>query len=151
MDYGVFMQGLVQAMQTQAYTQAALQAQLEAQERADVWWASLLHTRFEDGAIEVAWDEFVGEMKQYLEVKKASQKRPAATFQWQDKKKAVYQAPDLQQLESSLDIGGGFPDHRLEATTPQNPEESSFGGFLGLPKESFNDTFDPFGDLLRDK
>ncbi|MQM15624.1 hypothetical protein Taro_048575 [Colocasia esculenta] len=54
-DYGVFMQGLVQAMQTQAHTQA----QLEAQERADVWWASLLRTRFEDGAIEVAWDEFV--------------------------------------------------------------------------------------------
>ncbi|MQL91459.1 hypothetical protein Taro_024070 [Colocasia esculenta] len=58
-DYGVFMQGLVQAMQTQAHTQAALQAQLEAQERADVWWASLLRTRFEDGAFEVAWDEFV--------------------------------------------------------------------------------------------
>ncbi|MQL98212.1 hypothetical protein Taro_030919 [Colocasia esculenta] len=58
-DYGVFMQGLVQAMQTQAHTQAALQAQLEAQERPDVWWASLLRTRFEDGAIEVAWDEFV--------------------------------------------------------------------------------------------
>ncbi|MQL91537.1 hypothetical protein Taro_024155 [Colocasia esculenta] len=37
-DYGVFMQGL---------------------KRADVWWASLLRTRFEDGAIEVAWDEFV--------------------------------------------------------------------------------------------
>ncbi|MQL78390.1 hypothetical protein Taro_010805, partial [Colocasia esculenta] len=31
-DYGVFMQGLVQAMQTQAHTQAALQAQLEAQQ-----------------------------------------------------------------------------------------------------------------------
>ncbi|MQL69255.1 hypothetical protein Taro_001538 [Colocasia esculenta] len=30
-DYGVFMQGLVQAMQTQTHTQAALQAQLEAQ------------------------------------------------------------------------------------------------------------------------
>ncbi|MQL79647.1 hypothetical protein Taro_012105 [Colocasia esculenta] len=29
------------------------------QERADVWWASLLHTRFEDGAVEVAWVEFV--------------------------------------------------------------------------------------------
>ncbi|MQM00306.1 hypothetical protein Taro_033040 [Colocasia esculenta] len=58
-DYGVFMQGLVQAMQTQAHTQAALQAQLEAQERADVWWASLLHTLFEDGAVDVAWDEFV--------------------------------------------------------------------------------------------
>ncbi|MQL85073.1 hypothetical protein Taro_017587 [Colocasia esculenta] len=54
-------------MQTQAHTQAALQAQLEAHirmmkqrvERADVWWASLLRTRFEDGAIDVAWDEFV--------------------------------------------------------------------------------------------
>ncbi|MQL71512.1 hypothetical protein Taro_003820 [Colocasia esculenta] len=32
MDYGVFMQGLVQAMQMQAHTQAALQAQLEAQD-----------------------------------------------------------------------------------------------------------------------
>ncbi|MQL69770.1 hypothetical protein Taro_002056 [Colocasia esculenta] len=53
------MQGLVQAMQTQAQNQAALQAQLEGQERADVWWASLLCTRFEDGAIEVAWDAFV--------------------------------------------------------------------------------------------
>ncbi|MQL88823.1 hypothetical protein Taro_021392 [Colocasia esculenta] len=31
-DYGVFMQGLVQTMQTQAHTQAALQAQLEAQQ-----------------------------------------------------------------------------------------------------------------------
>ncbi|MQL84416.1 hypothetical protein Taro_016925 [Colocasia esculenta] len=57
-DYGVFMQGLVQAMQTQAHTQAALQAQLEAQ-RADVWWSSLLRTRFEDGAVDVAWDAFV--------------------------------------------------------------------------------------------
>ncbi|MQL79498.1 hypothetical protein Taro_011931 [Colocasia esculenta] len=33
-DYGVFMQGLVQAMQTQAHTQAALQAHLEAQAQA---------------------------------------------------------------------------------------------------------------------
>ncbi|MQL98839.1 hypothetical protein Taro_031545 [Colocasia esculenta] len=31
-----------------------------------------------------------GEMQQYVEEKKASQKRPAATFQWQDRKKAVY-------------------------------------------------------------
>ncbi|MQL70115.1 hypothetical protein Taro_002412 [Colocasia esculenta] len=46
-------------MQTQAHTQAALQAQLEAQERVDVWWSLLLRTRFEDGAVEVAWDEFV--------------------------------------------------------------------------------------------
>ncbi|MQM21665.1 hypothetical protein Taro_054709 [Colocasia esculenta] len=33
-DYGVFMQGLVQAMQTQPHTQAALQAPLEAQAQA---------------------------------------------------------------------------------------------------------------------
>ncbi|MQL84916.1 hypothetical protein Taro_017425 [Colocasia esculenta] len=164
-DYGVFMQGLVQAMQTQAHTQAALQAQLEAQERADVWWPSLLCTRFEDGAIDVAWDEFgsmtvleyearfaelskyaphivtdecrkekkfvmglkpslrtrlvafnhrtldealstasrqEGEMEQYLEEKKASRKRPAATFQRQDKKKAVYQAPQRPVTTSSV-------------------------------------------------
>ncbi|MQM22547.1 hypothetical protein Taro_055600, partial [Colocasia esculenta] len=181
-DYGVFMQGLVQAMQTQAHTQAALQAQLEAQEPADVWWSLLLRTRFEDGAVEIGWDEFVrlfrakfvlehiqdkmeqeflsltqgsmtvleyearfaelskyaphivadkrrkakklvmglrpslrtrlvafdhctldealsaacrqeGEMEKYLEEKKASQKRPAAPFQWQDKMKAAYQSP----------------------------------------------------------
>ncbi|MQL87169.1 hypothetical protein Taro_019705 [Colocasia esculenta] len=27
--------------------------------RADVWWSSLLRTRFEDGAVDVAWDAFV--------------------------------------------------------------------------------------------
>ncbi|MQM15052.1 hypothetical protein Taro_047987 [Colocasia esculenta] len=149
------------------------------QERADVWWSSLLRTRFEDGAVEVGWDEFVrlfrakfvpehiqdkmeqeflsltqgsmivleyearfvvlsnyaphivadecrkakkfvmglrpslrtrlvafdhrnleqalnvacrqeGEMEQYLEEKKASQKRPAAPFQRQNRKKATF-------------------------------------------------------------
>ncbi|MQL70722.1 hypothetical protein Taro_003032 [Colocasia esculenta] len=59
-DYGVFMQGLVQAMQTQE-----------------------------------------GDIQQYLEEKKASQKRPAATFQRQDKKKAVYQAPQRPVTTSS--------------------------------------------------
>ncbi|MQL97220.1 hypothetical protein Taro_029904 [Colocasia esculenta] len=152
------------------------------QERADVWWSSLLRTRFEDGAVEVGWDEFVrlfrakfvpehiqdkmeqefllltygsmtvleyearfadlskyaphivaderrkekkfvmglrpslrtrlvafdhrtleqalsvacrqeGEMEQYLEEKKASQKRPAAPFQRQDRKKVTFQSP----------------------------------------------------------
>ncbi|MQL75468.1 hypothetical protein Taro_007838, partial [Colocasia esculenta] len=192
-DYGVFMQGLVQAMQTQAHTQAALQAQMEAQERADVWWASLMHTQFEDGTIEVDWDEFVrlfrakfvpehiqdrmeqellsltqgsmavleyearfvelskyaphivtderrkakkfvmglkpslrtrlvafdhrtfdealnvacrheGEMEQYLEEKKASQKRPAAMFQRKDKKKAVYEALQRPVTTSSAHV-----------------------------------------------
>ncbi|MQM04857.1 hypothetical protein Taro_037662 [Colocasia esculenta] len=218
-DYGVFMQGLVQAMQTQAHTQAALQAQLEAQaqvpaqdhggpstmerfkrmlppsfkgesdpllaeswmrEREKIFRAIRCADEYKDGAIDVAWDEFVrlfrakfvpehvqdrmeqeflslaqgsmtvleyearffelskyaphivadehrktkkfvmglkpslrtrlvafdhrtldealsaacrqeGDMEQYLEEKKPSQKRPAATFQRQDKKKAVYQ------------------------------------------------------------
>ncbi|MQL99511.1 hypothetical protein Taro_032236 [Colocasia esculenta] len=192
-DYGVFMQSLVQAMQTQAHTQAALQAQLEAQERADVWWSSLLRTRFEDGAVDVPWDAFVrlfrakfilehiqdkmeqeflsltqgsmtvleyearfselskyaphivederrktkkfvmglkpslrtrlvafdhrtldealsaacrqeGEMEQYLEEKKASQKRPAATFQRQDKKKMVYQTPQKSVAVSNSQV-----------------------------------------------
>ncbi|MQL88967.1 hypothetical protein Taro_021536, partial [Colocasia esculenta] len=192
-DYGVFMKGLVQAMHTQAHTQAALQAQLEAQERADVWWASLLRTWFEDGAVDVAWDEFVrlfrakfvpehvqdrmeqeflsltqgsmtvleyearfselskyaphvvaderrktktfvmglkpslrtrlvafdhrtldealsaacrqeGEMEQYLEEKKASQNRPAMTFQRQDKKKAVYQTPQRPVAVGSTQV-----------------------------------------------
>ncbi|MQM17525.1 hypothetical protein Taro_050497 [Colocasia esculenta] len=107
-DYGVFMQGLVQAMQTQAHTQATLQAQMEAQvvlqERADVWWASLLRTRFEDGAIDVAWDAQEGEMEQYLEEKKALQKRPAAPFQRQDKKKAAYQTPQCPVAASSTQV-----------------------------------------------
>ncbi|MQM11502.1 hypothetical protein Taro_044409 [Colocasia esculenta] len=78
-DYGVFMQGLVQAMQTQAHTQAALQAQLVAFDHRTL-----------DEALSAACRQ-KGEMEQYLEEKKASQKRPAATFQRQDKKKAVYQ------------------------------------------------------------
>ncbi|MQL72145.1 hypothetical protein Taro_004484 [Colocasia esculenta] len=41
-----------------------------------------------------------GEMEQYLEEKKASQKRPATTFQRQDKKKAVYQT---QQRSVAVD------------------------------------------------
>ncbi|MQL71406.1 hypothetical protein Taro_003734 [Colocasia esculenta] len=270
-DYGVFMQGLVQFMQTQAHTQAALQAQLEAQaqapaqdhggpsimerfkrmtppsfkgesdpllaeswmreiekifraircpdedkvtlatymlqERADVWWSSLLRTRFEDGAVVVAWDAFVrlfrakfvpehvqekmeqeflsltqgsmtvleyearfselskyaphivederrktkkfvmglkpslrtrlvafdhrtldealsaacrqeGEMEQYLEEKKASQKRPAATFQRQDKRKTVYQTPQKQVAVSNYQVPSVRSPGVVGDTTP---------------------------------
>ncbi|MQM15429.1 hypothetical protein Taro_048373, partial [Colocasia esculenta] len=74
------------------------------QERADVWWASLLRTWFEDGAVDVAWDEQEGEMEQYLEEKKASQKRPAATFQRQDKKKAVYQTQQRSIAVSNAQV-----------------------------------------------
>ncbi|MQM18297.1 hypothetical protein Taro_051285, partial [Colocasia esculenta] len=128
-DYGVFMQGLVQAMQTQAHTQAALQAQLEAQQAqvpAQDYGGPSIMERFKRmlppsfkgksdpllaesrmreiekifRAIRCADEDKVtlatymlqeGEMEQYLEEKKVSQKRPAASFQRQDKKKAVYQ------------------------------------------------------------
>ncbi|MQL92710.1 hypothetical protein Taro_025339, partial [Colocasia esculenta] len=163
------------------------------EERANVWWSSLLRTRFEDGAVDVTWDAFVrlfrakfvpehiqdkmeqeflcltqgsmtvleyearfselskyaphivederrktkkfvmglkpslrtrlvafdhrtldealsaacrqeGEMEQYLEEKKASQKRPAVTFQRQDKKKTVYQTPQKPMAVSNSQV-----------------------------------------------
>ncbi|MQL83273.1 hypothetical protein Taro_015751 [Colocasia esculenta] len=183
-DYGVFMQGLVQAMQTQAHTQAALQAQLEAQaqvpapqavhggpsimerfkrmsppsfkgesnphlaeswmreiemifraircaeddkvtlatymlqERADVWWSSQLRTRFEDGAVEAALSATCrqeGEMEQYLEEKKASQKRPAAPFQWQEKKKMTFQSPQRPVASGTSQVPSQYsPGSRKE-------------------------------------
>ncbi|MQL88768.1 hypothetical protein Taro_021337 [Colocasia esculenta] len=51
-----------------------------------------------------------GEMKQYLEEKKASQNRPATTFQRQDKKKAVYQTPQRSMaVGSSQGVQRGAP------------------------------------------
>ncbi|MQM16763.1 hypothetical protein Taro_049723 [Colocasia esculenta] len=91
-DYGVFMQGLVQAMQTQAHTQATLQAQLEAQTRL----VAFDHRTLDEALSATCRQE--GEMEQYLEEKKASQKRPAATFQRQDKKKTTSgRRPDWRQ------------------------------------------------------
>ncbi|MQL92956.1 hypothetical protein Taro_025592 [Colocasia esculenta] len=46
-------------MQTQAQTTAALQAQVQVQECVDVWCSSVLCTQFGDGAMEVAWAEFI--------------------------------------------------------------------------------------------
>ncbi|MQL92581.1 hypothetical protein Taro_025205 [Colocasia esculenta] len=43
-----------------------------------------------------------GEMEQYLEEKKASQKRPAASFQRQDKKKTVYQTSQKPVQSATL-------------------------------------------------
>ncbi|MQL71503.1 hypothetical protein Taro_003829 [Colocasia esculenta] len=45
-----------------------------------------------------------GEMEQYLEEKKALQKRPAATFQRQDKKKTVYQTPQKPMTVSNSQV-----------------------------------------------
>ncbi|MQL95815.1 hypothetical protein Taro_028488 [Colocasia esculenta] len=46
-----------------------------------------------------------GEMEQYLEEKKASQKRPVATFQRQDKKKMVYQTPQKSMKDYDCILG----------------------------------------------
>ncbi|MQM14650.1 hypothetical protein Taro_047584 [Colocasia esculenta] len=51
----------------------------------------------------------------------------------------------LQRLEDSWSIREGFPDFSLVSTSVKNPEDGVIGGFLGLPKESFTATFDPFG------
>ncbi|MQM14131.1 hypothetical protein Taro_047061 [Colocasia esculenta] len=45
-----------------------------------------------------------GEMEQYLEERKASQKRPIATFQQQDKKKEVYQAQQQSVVADSTQV-----------------------------------------------
>ncbi|MQL72446.1 hypothetical protein Taro_004787 [Colocasia esculenta] len=153
-DYGVFMQGL---------------------ERTDVWWSSLLRTRFEDGAVDVTWDTFVrlfrakfvpehiqdkmvqeflslaqgsmtvleyegrfSELSNYaphivederrktkkflmglkpslrtrlvafyhrtLDEALSSACRPAATFQWKDKKKTVYQTPQRSVTVSNSQV-----------------------------------------------
>ncbi|MQM23742.1 hypothetical protein Taro_056810, partial [Colocasia esculenta] len=104
LDYGVFMHGLVQAMQTHAHTQAALQAQMEAQ------------------ALSAACRQ-EGEMQQYLEEKKASQKRPTATFQRQDKKKVAYQTPQ----------------HPVAANSTQRPQDQGLSETsAGSPARSAN-------------
>ncbi|MQL84845.1 hypothetical protein Taro_017369 [Colocasia esculenta] len=87
---------------TQAHTQAVLQAQLDAQE---------------------------GEMQQYLEEKKASQKRPAAMFQQQDKKKAVYQAPQRLVTTSSAQV----PSQRSPSVKKECPHCMKTHGLVGDP------------------
>ncbi|MQL85772.1 hypothetical protein Taro_018300 [Colocasia esculenta] len=56
---------------------------------------------------------------------------------------------DLQQLEASRSLEEGFTDSNLLWRSTKNPKEWCFGGFLGLPKESFISLFDPFEDLFR--
>ncbi|MQM17086.1 hypothetical protein Taro_050057 [Colocasia esculenta] len=66
-----------------------------------------------------------GEMEQYLEEKKASQKRPAAIFQRQDKKKAVYPTP-----QRSVTVGSSqVPSVRSPGVKKECPHcEKTHGG-----------------------
>ncbi|MQL73273.1 hypothetical protein Taro_005630 [Colocasia esculenta] len=130
------------------------------QERADVWWSSLLRTRFEDGAVEVGWDEFgalsaacrqEGEMEQYIEEKKASQKRPVAPFQRQERKKVTFQSPQHPVASgSSQKLAGkclkcGSSEHRIKdcprlqqggqrGTAPAAPAAAPVIGRPGRPR-----------------
>ncbi|MQL76056.1 hypothetical protein Taro_008443 [Colocasia esculenta] len=100
------MQGLVQAMQTQAHTQAALQAQLEAQPSLRKRLVAFDHRTLDEALSAACRQE--GEMEQYLEEKKASQKRPATTFQRQDKKKTVVQTWTPTLILASSDMDANF-------------------------------------------
>ncbi|MQL72382.1 hypothetical protein Taro_004713 [Colocasia esculenta] len=57
----------------------------------------------------------------------------------------------LPRQGGSWDKGEGFPNIFLGSTASRNPEEGIFGSFLGLPKESFTGSFDPFGEFLKGK
>ncbi|MQM10513.1 hypothetical protein Taro_043407, partial [Colocasia esculenta] len=56
-----------------------------------------------------------------------------------------------QHSRHSWRLREGFPDFSLVSTSVKNPEEGVIGGFLGLPKQSFTATFDPFGVFFRGK
>ncbi|MQL73006.1 hypothetical protein Taro_005339 [Colocasia esculenta] len=67
-----------------------------------------------------------GEMEQYLEEKKASQKRLAATFQRQDKKKTVYQTPQKPVAVSKSQV----PSVRSPSVKKECPHcGKTHGGF----------------------
>ncbi|MQL85782.1 hypothetical protein Taro_018308 [Colocasia esculenta] len=61
-DYGVFMQGLVQAIQMQAHTQAALQTQMEAQPSLRTMLVAFDHRTLDEALSAACWQE--GEMEQ---------------------------------------------------------------------------------------
>ncbi|MQM11225.1 hypothetical protein Taro_044131 [Colocasia esculenta] len=132
------MQGLVQAMQTQAQTQAALQAQLQAQAQAPAP-VPQEHGHGGPSIMErlkrMAPPSFKGESKpllaeswmrevekifrairqeskmdQYLKEKRAAHKRSPPPFQRQDRKKAVYQSPQHPVAATSQ-----------QTITPQSP------------------------------
>ncbi|MQL68494.1 hypothetical protein Taro_000762 [Colocasia esculenta] len=57
----------------------------------------------------------------------------------------------LQRLGDSWSIREGFPDLALVSTSVKNPKEGVFGGFLGLPKESFISILDPLVVFFKGK
>ncbi|MQL73522.1 hypothetical protein Taro_005882 [Colocasia esculenta] len=101
----------------------AIRCAEDDKERANVWWSSLLRTRFEDGAMEAALSAACrqeGEIEQYLEEKKVSHKRLVAPFQRQEKKKATFQSPQRPMALGS----GQVPSQR----SPNGKKECPYYG-----------------------
>ncbi|MQL87189.1 hypothetical protein Taro_019729, partial [Colocasia esculenta] len=102
-DYGVFMQGLVQAMQTQAHTQVALQAQLEAQAQVAAQdhggpssmerFKRILPPSFKGESDPLLAKSWMREIENIFRAIRCADedKVTLATNMLQDKKKAVYQ------------------------------------------------------------
>ncbi|MQL69586.1 hypothetical protein Taro_001880 [Colocasia esculenta] len=66
-------------------------------------------------------------MEQYLEEKKASQKRPVTTFQRQDKKKAVYQTQQRSVAVGSTQV----PSVRSPGVKKECPHCGKTHGLVG--------------------
>ncbi|MQM10152.1 hypothetical protein Taro_043041 [Colocasia esculenta] len=107
-------------MQTQSHTQAALQAQLEAQPSLRTRLVAFDHRTLDEALSTACRQE--GEMEQYLEEKKASQKRPASMFQRQDKKKVVY---STQQRSVAVGSSQRPQDQGLSETSAGSPARSA--------------------------
>ncbi|MQM22092.1 hypothetical protein Taro_055140, partial [Colocasia esculenta] len=107
-DYGVFMQGLQAQVPSQNHGGPSIMERFKRMLPpsfkgesdpllAESWMREIekifraIRCADEDKVTLATYMLHEGEMEQYLEEKKALQKRPAATFQRQDKKKAVYQ------------------------------------------------------------
>ncbi|MQL73337.1 hypothetical protein Taro_005687 [Colocasia esculenta] len=157
------MQGLVQAMQTQAHTQAALQAQLEAQgaQRGASAPAAVAAAAPATGspgrprapARVIALAREDAEQAEHVtedpEISGDKQAQPLGRSPQRLSGHPITSPGDPLLLGGSLDLGEGFPNTGLKLALTENQEEGTCGGFLGLPKESFNSNLDRFEDLIR--
>ncbi|MQM12553.1 hypothetical protein Taro_045471 [Colocasia esculenta] len=157
MDYGVFMQGLVQAMQMQAHTQAALQAQLEAQFWPKARLASI-STDVDVVSASTMWTPTLTPASSDVDANFSDQHalqspefRKQASSPIGELSLTIRElgasSGHLQRRGDSWSIREGFPDLALVSTSIKDPKEGVFGGFLGLPKEGFTTILDPFGEL----
>ncbi|MQM03345.1 hypothetical protein Taro_036120, partial [Colocasia esculenta] len=123
------MQGLVQAMQTQAHTQAALQAQLEAQAQIP---APVLQEHGHGGP------SIMERFKRMAPPSFKGESDPLLTESWMMEIENIFRAISLPRLEGALNIKEGFPDSGVQPASTQKPDRGEIGGLLGLAEESFS-------------